>query len=52
MVRFSGKARKTNHIPTLARAKRTREPAVWILCTVSNHRNRKNHSSELSFYIF
>ncbi|MDZ7880404.1 MAG: hypothetical protein U5L45_22195 [Saprospiraceae bacterium] len=36
MVHFSGFARKMNHIPTLARAKRAREPAVWILCTVSN----------------
>ncbi|MDZ7878941.1 MAG: hypothetical protein U5L45_14765 [Saprospiraceae bacterium] len=29
MVHFSGFARKMNHIPFLARAKRAREPAVW-----------------------
>ncbi|MDZ7881171.1 MAG: hypothetical protein U5L45_26120 [Saprospiraceae bacterium] len=36
MVHFSGKARKMNHVPPLARAKRAREPAVWILSMVSN----------------
>ncbi|MDZ7876858.1 MAG: hypothetical protein U5L45_04265 [Saprospiraceae bacterium] len=35
MVHFSGKALKMNHISPLARAKRAREPAVWILCMVS-----------------
>ncbi|MDZ7880528.1 MAG: hypothetical protein U5L45_22820 [Saprospiraceae bacterium] len=36
VVHFSGKARKMNNIFPLARAKRAREPAVWILCMVSN----------------
>ncbi|MDZ7880101.1 MAG: hypothetical protein U5L45_20655 [Saprospiraceae bacterium] len=28
VVHFSGKARKMNHIPPFARAKRAREPAI------------------------
>ncbi|MDZ7878413.1 MAG: hypothetical protein U5L45_12115 [Saprospiraceae bacterium] len=40
MFIFSGFARKMNNISPLARAKRAREPAVWILCMVSKRFQR------------